>query len=276
MFDTGGEGAGWQATLASDRAALGRSARYTRRHGGAGDKAGRYHLGDKNFSFRCFDNPPSIHIARAIFAGETYKPIDFLRDVRLIVDIGANIGAASVYLHTQYPEARIVAVEPSPAAFALLAENASPFPQIEPRRTALYDKKVRMPLHSGHTDTTTNSFGASAMAGKSGEALELEDAAEFFMREGLEAADIVKIDTEGCEWPILNSLRPFLNRFRVIYLEYHSETDRRRIDALLDETHLLHGGTAHHPHRGEFCYLARAALPAEHLHARLEIRPPDA
>jgi FkbM family methyltransferase len=231
--------------------------------------------GDRTFPFRCFDNPPSIEIARAIFAGETYQPIGLLRDVRLIVDIGANIGAASVYLHTQYPEARIVAVEPSPAAFALLAENARAFPQIEPRQTALYDKKASLPLHAGHTDTTTNSFGVSALAAKGGETLNLEDAAAFFLREGLTGADIVKLDTEGCEWPILNSLRDCLKRFRAIYLEYHSETDRRRIDALLDETHLLHGGTAFHPHRGEFCYLNRSALPAEHLHARLEIKPPE-
>jgi FkbM family methyltransferase len=227
------------------------------------------------FPFRCFDNPPSIEIARAIFAGETYRPLSLLGDVRLIVDVGANIGAASIYFHTQYPNSRVVSVEPSSAAFALLAENARSFPQIEPHRTALYDKSARLPLHPGNTDTTTNSFGLSALALKGGETLNLEDAAAFFVREGLTHADIVKLDTEGCEWPILNSLRGYLKNFRAIYLEYHSETDRRRIDALLGETHLLHGGTAIHPHRGEFCYLLRSALPADHLHARLEIRPPE-
>ncbi len=61
----------------------------------------------------------------------------------------------------------------------------------------------------------------------------------------------------------------------MIYLEYHSETDRRRIDALLEPTHLLQGGVAHHPHRGEFCYVARSVLPADSSHARMEIRPPQ-
>ncbi|HEY2891028.1 MAG TPA: FkbM family methyltransferase [Dongiaceae bacterium] len=232
--------------------------------------------GDRVFPFHCFDNQLSIRIARDIFAGETYRPSPHLRDVRLIVDIGANIGAASVFLHTRYPAARIVAIEPSPAAFALLCRNAAAFPQIEPRQTALYDKKASLHLHTGRVDSVTNSFGVSVLTKeKGGETLELEDAAGFFLRERLQNADIVKLDTEGCEWPILTSLRPWLGQFRAIYLEYHSETDRRRIDRLLEPTHLLESGVAHDPHRGEFCYIARSTLPANSAHARMEIRPPQ-
>ncbi len=229
---------------------------------------------DGAFPFVCFDNGLSLKTAHDIFAGRIYKPVPFLRDVRLIADIGANVGAASLYLHTQYPEARIVAAEPSPPAFALLAQNARRFPQIEVHQTGLYDKKAKLPLHAGHIDGTTSSFGASAMAKRGGDVLELEDAAGFFAREGLLAADILKLDTEGCEWPILKSLEPWLGQFRVIYMEYHSEIDRRRIDALLAPTHLLHGGIAYHPHRGEFCYLVRSALPADSPYARMEIKPP--
>lgn len=232
--------------------------------------------GERKLPFVCFDSPASMGVLRAVLSGGCYRPVDCLGDVRLIVDIGANIGAASVYFHLHYPDARIVAVEPSAAAFALLRVNAAPIPQIEPRQTALYDKPARMNLHVGRSDTATNSFGLSALNSDEGDVVDLEEASEFFRREHLQAADIVKLDTEGCEFPILNSLRPFLPRFRAIYLEYHSEADRRRIDALLEPTHLLYAGTATHPHRGEFCYLARDALPAAHKAARLEIRPPEA
>jgi len=250
--------------------------RYSWAMGQAGTQKVDISWGDRVFPFMCFDNRQSIAIAREIFAGKTYQPISYIRDVRLIVDIGANIGAASVFLHTQYPAARIVAIEPSAAAFALLAENTAPFPQIESKQTALYDKKASLPLRVGRMDSTTNSFGVSVLTKeKGGETLELEDAAGFFLREGLQNADIVKLDTEGCEWPILSSLRPWLGQFQAIYLEYHSETDRRRIDALLEPTHLLQGGVVHHPHRGEFCYIARSALPADSAHARMEITPPQ-
>jgi FkbM family methyltransferase len=46
----------------------------------------------------------------------------------LIVDVGANTGAASLYAHRAFPDARIVAVEPDRQNFELLVANAAGFP----------------------------------------------------------------------------------------------------------------------------------------------------
>jgi len=50
---------------------------------------------------------------------------------------------------------------------------------------------------------------------------------------------------------------------KLIYLEYHSDRDRRLIDALLADTHVLWRGHCGLVHRGEFCYLRRDLLPPE-------------
>ena len=48
--------------------------------------------------------------------------------------------------------------------------------------------------------------------------------------------------------------------------------DRRVIDALLADTHILYAGAISGPHRGELCYVARSAFPSpDHLAAE-EIR----
>ena len=65
----------------------------------------------------------------------------------------------------------------------------------------------------------------------------------------------MKIDTEGCEVPILRSLEKFLPEVKVLYVEYHSERDRRLIDGILAETHVLWRGHVNLAYRGEFCYL---------------------
>jgi FkbM family methyltransferase len=46
---------------------------------------------------------------------------------RLIIDAGANIGMASLYLLNRYPSVKIVAVEPDPASFELCRTNLAPF-----------------------------------------------------------------------------------------------------------------------------------------------------
>jgi len=80
-----------------------------------------------------------MHALRQVFSGREYDlsgpdPID--RRIRdryteilaaggkpIIVDAGANIGAASLSFAAQFPEAKIVAIEPDPANATLLRKN---------------------------------------------------------------------------------------------------------------------------------------------------------
>ena len=49
-------------------------------------------------AFRLFKTEVCFQIANDIFAGTTYPNIPFVSGVKTILDIGANVGAASVYL----------------------------------------------------------------------------------------------------------------------------------------------------------------------------------
>jgi hypothetical protein len=75
---------------------------------------------------------------------------------------------------------------------------------------------------------------------------------------------ILKLDTEGCEVPILTALQNYLPQTEVIYLEYHSEFDRRRIDSMLDRTHVLFHAAVFEPHRGTIGYIAADVLDKLH------------
>ena len=70
----------------------------------------------------------------------------------------------------------------------------------------------------------------------------------------LPKAHIVKIDTEGSEIDILSRMTSL--DFDVIMLEYHSEANRRKIDALLGDFFLV-GGEVRHLHRGTLKYMHR-------------------
>ena len=58
-----------------------------------------------------------------ILRGRTYPPIEFVDSIEMIVDVGANVGAATVYFSRLYPEATIHPCEPAAAAYELLREN---------------------------------------------------------------------------------------------------------------------------------------------------------
>jgi FkbM family methyltransferase len=197
------------------------------------------------------------------FAGTTYPNVPFVSGVKTVLDIGANVGAACVYLATSYPDARIYAFEPGSDALSLLKKNVAPLRNITVFPFGLYSHDAVLSLFHGKNDSVESSVCASTRTEHESEQIRLVDASRFLYELAIEKVDVLKIDTEGCEVPILQSLSKWLPDVKVLYVEYHSERDRRMIDDLLAETHVLWRGQIKFAYRGEFCYLKRDLLPDE-------------
>jgi len=207
-----------------------------------------------------------------ILQGSTYPIVPQIGSVNTIVDVGANVGSASVMLALKYPNAEVHALEPAPAALTLLDENTAPLPQIHVHRHGLHDHTGSLRLYRSQWDPMSGSVLESAENTTNYDEVAFTSAAEWLHQQQIDAIDILKIDTEGCEIPILRALAEQATNARVVYLEYHSEADRRSIDTLLCDSHILASSTANHPHRGDVCYVHRETAYAAH-HARLIIAP---
>ena len=216
-----------------------------------------------NHAFKLFDNDVCRAVINNIFVGKSYPKVEFVADVGTIVDVGANIGAASIYFAVLYPNARVHAFEPAPGNFALLAENTAPFENITAHEVGLFDADKEAPLFEGEYDPSTNSIGDSGLNTQRSRMVQLKDAKPFLHGLHVDDIDILKLDTEGCEMPILRSLAEMIPAIKVIYVEYHDDEDRRVIDDLLSRDHILSSADAIEPHRGELCYVARRAFPSE-------------
>lgn len=226
----------------------------------------------QEYPFQIFDNALSREISRGILEGKTYPRVNCIRDVRTVLDVGANVGAASAYFALAYPEATLFALEPSPASFRLLQRNLAPFPRVRTFNFGLFDRDATVPLYLSKEDEVTNSVGMSVLNTSRSVEVRLRNARAFVSEQKLDSIDILKVDTEGCELPILRSLADILPRTRVVYLEYHDEADRVAIDALLQPTHILCSAKLRHPHRGELCYVNYNSFPSAEALDRLRIR----
>jgi FkbM family methyltransferase len=136
--------------------------------------------------------------------------------VPLIIDCGANIGLASIWYAQKFPRAKIIAVEPEPENFRILAMNATYYPNI-------------VPIHGGISDRQT-----SLMLSNMGDAPWAWETAESesgpiraFTIPGL-LADvpnaelmIVKIDIEGSEVGLFRSNVDWAHETPVIVFESH-------------------------------------------------------
>ena len=193
-------------------------------------------------------------VLREIFNEQQYRPVPGLPAPRAVLDIGANIGLAAAYFRLVYPDAAIVCVEPDPNAHALLARNAAVIGNCQAICAGLSQGTHIRPFHLAASSVLSSTAAASSHAAR----LLLIDAENLVVNLARQDFDIIKIDTEGAEIAIMLSLRQRLASTTTILLEFHSDSDRRVMDALLSTTHFLWHATVTSPHRGTLCYVHRA------------------
>ncbi len=203
----------------------------------------------------------AAHIAN-ILAGVDYPlvPIPDFRP-RAVIDVGANVGAAALYFLSRYPSSRVWCFEPAPANVAYLRRNTGFTDRIEVCPYGLYSRTVRAPLYQGKSQCMQHSVYPGPEVTDRATPVELRCAAEE-LAGVTEEPWLLKIDVEGAELAVLQSLGPLLVRAGVIYLEYHSERERLAFDELLARDFLLWRSSAQFPHRGNVAYVAKAVVAA--------------
>jgi FkbM family methyltransferase len=200
----------------------------------------------------------SERMVRRIASGESYSIPDSAVDVRTVLDVGACSGISTLYFHESFPRATIHAIEPSPKACEVLRQNVSGLQRVVVHELGLLDSTLSASLYRGIDGPATSSLVRSCHVSASSDEAAMVHAEDFCATCGVERIDVLKIDTEGCEVPILRALFGKLQEISMVYLEYHSERDRRSIDQLLSATHLLFHANIGRPFRGDLGYLHRA------------------
>jgi FkbM family methyltransferase len=143
-------------------------------------------------------------------------PVD---DVRLIWDLGANIGLTMAHYAATFPEARVVGVELDGANAALCRSNVAPWAD----RTEVIEAAVWSSDGSvAYASEPGNEWAAHVEAGGAGSARAISlDTLAAGLDEG-ELVDFVKVDVEGAERELLTRNTEWASRVRSLTVEVHA------------------------------------------------------
>ena len=175
----------------------------------------------------------------SILAGKTYPPVKQIQP-KVIMDIGANVGSTSVFFGLTYPQALIYAFEPTTMNFQLLEKNTDTFANIKVFNVGVLDKDVLAPIFFNSKNPGSNSLYPEGRFFEGSEEAQFISLNSFMMDNGVACIDILKIDTEGCEVTILESIVNKIPDISVIYVEYHTKNHGHTITELLSASHQLH------------------------------------
>src|SRR5712691_7909171 len=146
--------------------------------------------------------------------------LSFETDVRepRVLDCGANIGLASMYFKQRYPHANITAFEADPALAAVCRRNlaASGAGDVEVRDAAVWIANGTLEFVCEGTDSGAIASLDPSVSGQKAEvpAVRLRDWLE-------EPIDLLKLDIEGAELPVLDDCRDLLHNVRAMTIDLH-------------------------------------------------------
>ncbi len=172
-----------------------------------------------------------------------YQPIIDLfringREVRTILDAGANIGLTSLQLAQHFPEAVVIALEPDSGNYQQLTRNLSlnPLARITPLNVGLWHESTTLKPDNSFRNGRewSRAFEASdpSVPGEAerGAGITAKTVDQICRENGISDIDFLKIDIEGAERFVFDaaiSNLDFLSRVQVLALEIHDEFNVR-------------------------------------------------
>lgn len=140
--------------------------------------------------------------------------------VRRILDLGANIGMASLYLSRLFPEAEIACVEPSPQNIPLL-EKVIALNGMRARvfKAAAGAEAGSIDLHIADSPDCNSIYPVDGSTNVV--SVPLIPVPEIMRQMGWDQIDLLKIDIEGAEKEVLHRNNAWLQNVRIITGESH-------------------------------------------------------
>lgn len=211
---------------------------------------------DPGVVFSGRDGSPSDHlVVKETWVENVYRiTADDLADTGLLVDIGANIGAVSVW--GARLGKRVVAVEPDPDNRRVLSENLSTNLQPEEYTiiacaTGPRPGTVDLEPGHGHSRIVERATDTSLRV----ESIPLH---EVYTRADFPYADVLKIDIEGAEYDLIAATpSDVLRKSAYITLEFDAADDGRFGALVAKLAHDFSVQVLGSPRRGGYLYCRR-------------------
>lgn len=192
----------------------------------------RFRNGAQLLIGRAIDHVPIIEV----FLNEEYGSVP---NDSIVLDLGANIGAFSIYATTTARNVRVYSYEPFPAFGALLRENVGLNRQ--ENAVCCFEQAVAGKSGSRPLQLTEQGFffptlvrTATGPAGGNEMAAECITLARIIDDNDLPRIDLLKMDCEGAEYEILYATPAVqLKKIRELRMEYHNlESPEHQLEAL--------------------------------------------
>lgn len=167
-----------------------------------------------------------IAVCYYVLIENEYAPLYGLKDVRLVIDCGANVGYSSTCFLSRFPNCCVMAVEPDPDNFKMLERNLRAYGEraklvragVWSHTTGLAIREI--PYRGGQAWTR------QVRPCEPNEKADLEGASIESLRvsSGHDRISLLKVDIEGAEVVLFRDNLEWLDKVDAMAIELHDDT----------------------------------------------------
>jgi len=172
----------------------------------------------------CRPRTTDVKVFSQIFVGREYRCLDDIRNAKLIVDCGANVGYSSAYFMSAYEGAHVIAIEPDPGNFDALVKNLQPFgDRVQTIRSAIWPEPVDL-VFAEDTRGEGREWARSMRIAREHETDTIKgiDLSTVLENSGHDRISILKIDIEGGESAVFSrGYEKWLPQVDCLVIELH-------------------------------------------------------
>lgn len=166
------------------------------------------------------------------------------KDIKYIVDLGANLGAASYQMQKYFPNAKILVCEPEPELMKYAKINTDN-KLIYIQEAIVGDDRKEVTFNvckwqgNGHVDGNFRWDLFEPMGSEQIGQIQVKASTlkEIMDRHDFPRIDLLKVDTEGLEGQILQKFKPYMNLVKHFRGEWHGDKEIPLIKDALKDTH---------------------------------------
>jgi FkbM family methyltransferase len=194
------------------------------------ESEGYYHINGNGIQVKLRTESSDLNVLDEIFVLDVYRTAVRLiesnsLDINSVLDLGSNIGLATVYFHAVFPDATYVCVEADKENWELMNENLKMIKNKKLFNKAVWSESRALYINNGFRDGMEWSKSVSCSSLNSTSTVEGVTINELLDQSGLQDIGLLKVDIEGSEFEVfMNGDIGFLDNTKTLVMEIHPES----------------------------------------------------
>jgi FkbM family methyltransferase len=185
-------------------------------------RVGNIKLPNIKYSFSLRHRSSDIPTFHQVFLENEYN-ISFAKNPKIIIDGGANVGLFAIKMKNEYPEAKVVCIEPDHENFQLLKKNLSLYNEVLFENYGLWSKDTKLKVYDKFNLGKWGMVVEEDMAEGTIDAISLSS---LLKKYSIEQVDVLKLDIETSEKQVFSEgYEEWLPKVKTIIIELHDRME---------------------------------------------------